>query len=134
MEIMGIAGINWESLGTLSAVCFIIANVYYPARVIARNSVGNSDEVSSFLDSYKKVHILFNLLGVWAALFHGHFADENNWVLQTTIVIMIGLTISGLLMHYRLPNTEDWLPYLLTFQQVTFPVWIILVIAGHGMI
>jgi len=134
MEGMEIARLNWEGLGTIAALLFIIANAYYPARVIAKNYTPWSKEVGMFFRNYLKVHILLNLLGLWAVLFHGHFSDENNIILQASIMVTVWLTTIGAFMYYRVPVLKIGHLRMLHSQQVTFFVWIALILIGHSML
>ncbi len=118
-------------MGPLAAVFFIMANAYYPARVIARKYIPRSREVEVFFKNYLKIHILFNLMGLLAALLHGHFADESNILLQFSILVTIWLTIIGMLMYYRIPKVSGKQLRLLHTQQFMFLVWIALIIVGH---
>ena len=134
MEAMGLGTINWESLGTIAAVLFIIANAYYPAKVIAKHYIAESGESVLFFENYMKVHMPLNLLGLLAVLFHGHFADESNITLQVAILVTISLAVIGALMSYHVPKTEGGYLSLLRSQQILFFVWIALIFIGHSML
>ena len=92
-----------EPLGTIAAILFIIANAYYPAKAIAKQHAPWSKEVGVFFRKYLQVHVMLNLMGLLAVLFHGHFADESNILLQASILVTVWLTIIGSLMYYRAP-------------------------------
>jgi len=131
---MGLIADNWEFLGTVGAFFFIVANAYYPAKVIARNYLPRSRDVGKFFKRYLKIHTLFNLLGLWVVLFHGHFADERNIILQASILVTLWLMIVGMLMHYRFPSGSIRQLRLLHTQQLIFFVWIALITVGHGVL
>ncbi len=132
MESIGLNMGNWEMSGTLSAILFIAANAYYPARVIARNNVSTIVDSSLFFENYLKIHIILNLLGVLVALFHGHFADENNIILQISLLLTLGLTVNGWLMYYSIPEGDERREPVIQLQRVMFIAWILVLIIGHS--
>ena len=132
MESLGLTIGGWELWGTVSVILFIAANAYYPARVISMNCNVTAVDMNTFFQNYLKVHILLNLLGVLAALFHGHFADENNIILQISIVLTLGLAVNGALMYYSIPEGDQRRHSVIQLQRVMFIVWIVLLIIGHA--
>ncbi|MEO5360560.1 MAG: hypothetical protein H7843_08935 [Nitrospirota bacterium] len=123
-----------DYLGTLSALLFIIANAYYPAKIITRQLIGQTKETAQFFQGYLKVHILLNLLGLWVLFFHGHYADERNIVLQMSFLVTIWLSVVGAMMYFKWPYRYYREMKLVHSQQLMFYVWIALIIWGHSII
>ncbi|MBF0554234.1 MAG: hypothetical protein HQK96_06685 [Nitrospirae bacterium] len=120
--------------GTLAAILFIIANAYYPAKIITRQLLGNTKEIAQFFQGYLKVHILLNLLGLWITLFHGHYADERNVILQMSFLVTVWLSVVGAMMYFKWPYRYYREMKLVHSQQLMFYVWIVLIIVGHSII
>lgn len=120
-----------NSAGYLSGIFFIIANAYYPAKLIAKHVTGWSKETALFFAKYLKIHITFNLIALFFLLIHGHYAEERTALLQLSFVVSILLTLEGVVMHYKiLPEDSRYIRMLHT-QQALFWIWIGLIIIGH---
>lgn len=120
--------------GVTAALLFIVANAYYPARIIARKFRPWSKDTVLFFRRYLKAHITLNLVALLALILHGHYAEERNIFLTLSFIASVVLTIEGMLMHYRvIPGMQRHLRLLHT-QQALFVVWIVLIVAGHSML
>lgn len=120
--------------GLTSAVLFIMANAYYPARMIARKFTTWTKQTSLFFKRYLKAHITMNLVALLTLMIHGHYAEERNIFLSGSFIVSVILTAEGLLMHYRVvPGMHRHLRLLHT-QQALFVAWIILIILGHAFL
>jgi hypothetical protein len=120
--------------GITAALLFIVANAYYPARLIARKFTPWSKQTLLFFRRYLKAHITLNLVALFALILHGHYAEEKNIFLTGSFIVSVVLTIEGLLMHYRMvPGMQRQLR-LLHAQQTLFVVWIVLIVAGHNLL
>ncbi|MBF0558783.1 MAG: hypothetical protein HQL08_08385 [Nitrospirae bacterium] len=120
--------------GMTAALLFIVANAYYPARLIAKKFKPWSQDTVLFFRQYLKAHITLNLLALLALILHGHYAEERNIFLTLSFIASVALTIEGMLMHYRVvPGMQRHLRLLHT-QQALFTIWIVLIIAGHAVI
>ena len=120
--------------GVVGAILFIVANAYYPARLIAKKFRPWPKEVAVFFRKYLKAHISLNLVAFLAVTLHGHFAEEKNIFLELCYLVTIFLTVEGLLMHYRvIPGMQKRLRMLHT-QQTLFVVWILLIVIGHSFL
>ncbi|MBF0328591.1 MAG: hypothetical protein HQL10_05500 [Nitrospirae bacterium] len=118
----------------VSAVLFIIANAYYPARVIARKFTTWTSETTLFFRRYMKAHITLNLIAFLALIVHAHWAEERNFILTSSAIVTVILTIEGVLMHFRvMPDSRKHLRLLHT-QQALVILWIVLIVAGHHMV
>ncbi|MBF0465227.1 MAG: hypothetical protein HQK94_09120 [Nitrospirae bacterium] len=126
--------VNPDLMGRLSAYFFIVANAYYPAKILTRKYIGSSREITQFFNVYLKVHIAFNLIGLWLTLLHGHYADERNLILQMSMLVTIWLSIVGTAMYYKKPAGLYREMKLLHTQQIMFYVWVALIIIGHSLI
>lgn len=122
---------NFELTGTLAALLFIIANIYYPAKFITKRMVPLSGEIRDFFKDYLKAHITLNLIGLWFVILHGHFADEKNFFLQAAMVVTIWLCTAGALMHFKYPEGSIVKLRLLHSQHFMFVLWVALIFIGH---
>jgi hypothetical protein len=119
--------------GFAAAILFIVANAYYPARLIAREFKPLPKAVVLFFKKYLKAHIWMNEVAFFAMVIHCHYAEEMNIFLVGTYIVTIFLTIEGLVMHYRLIPGEQKLLRMIHAQQVLFAVWIVLIVLGHSI-
>jgi hypothetical protein len=119
--------------GFVSGVLFIVANAYYPARIIARQFRPVPKSVVSFFKKYLEMHIWMNEVAFFAMIVHCHYSDEGNIFLTGLYVVTIFLTLEGLVMHYRLLPGEQKLLRMLHTQQILFVVWVLLIVVGHSI-
>lgn len=87
--------ISNDFLGVLAAVIFIVANAYYPAKVLTKNLIGQSPEIARFFRTYLDLHITLNLVGLLLTFIHGHNADERNFILQASMLVTVWLCVVG---------------------------------------
>ena len=120
--------------GRTAAFLFIVANAYYPARIIARQFKPWSKETVLFFRRYLKAHITLNLVALLALILHGHYAEERNIILTLSFVASVVLTIEGMLMHYRVVPSMQRNLRLLHTQQALFTIWIVLIVVGHALL
>lgn len=119
--------------GLVAAILFIVANAYYPARLIANKFRPWPKHVAIFFRRYLKAHITLNMVAFLAVTIHGHYAEESNIFLAGCFIVTVFLTVEGLLMYYRLvPGIQKHLRMLHT-QQALFVVWILLIVIGHSI-
>ena len=114
-----------------AALLFLVANAYYPARLIAREFKPLPKPVVVFFRKYLKAHIWMNLVAFVAMIIHCHYSDETNIFLAGTYIVTVYLTIEGIVMHYRLVPGEQKLLRMLHTQQTLFLVWVLLIFLGH---
>jgi len=120
-----------NTAGFLSAILFITANAYYPAKLIARHVIGWDKEMTIFFSKYLKLHISSNLLAFFFLLIHAHYAEEKTALLGLSFVVTFLLTIEGVLMHYKVFPEDNKYIRMLHTQQALFWIWIGLIIIGH---
>ncbi|MBF0564236.1 MAG: hypothetical protein HQK89_03240 [Nitrospirae bacterium] len=125
--------INSDLMGSIAAFFFIVANAYYPAKIITRRYIGKSKEITRFFNGYLKLHIMFNLIALWLTLLHGHYADERNVILQMSMLVTVWLSIVGIAMYYKQPVGLYREMKLLHSQQAMFWVWVALIVIGHSL-
>ncbi len=119
--------------GKVAAVLFIIANVYFPAKQIARRFTVWTKETADFFRVYLVLHGVLNTIAFCALILHGHYAEEHNYVLQASFILTVFLILQGLIMQYKLaPGVQRQMRILHT-QQALFFVWVALIIIGHAI-
>jgi hypothetical protein len=120
--------------GFVGMVLFIVANAYYPARLISRRFRPLPKEVIVFFRKYLKAHVVLNLIAFFAVTIHWHYSEEGNIFLIGCYILTIFLTVEGIVMHYRMvPEMQKQLRLLHT-QQTLFVVWILLIVIGHSVL
>jgi hypothetical protein len=117
--------------GFVAAILFIVANAYYPARLLAREFKPLPKPVVVFFRKYLKAHIWMNVVAFFAVTIHWHYAEEGNFFLTVGYIVTVFLTIEGVVMHYRMVPGEQKLLRMVHTQQVLFVVWILLILVGH---
>ena len=120
--------------GLTAALLFIVANAYYPARLIARKFKPWSQETVLFFRRYLKAHITLNLVALLVLILHGHYAEERNIFLTLSFIASVVLTIEGMLMHYRVVPSMQRNLRLLHTQQALFTIWVVLIVVGHHIL
>lgn len=125
---------NFGLMGQYALYCFIIANVYFPAKMLYRQVLKNSPISQKVLDKYLYIHILFNLVGMFALFFHGHFAGQRNFVLQGGFVLMVWLTASGFILYKKYTPESKYRTSALAIQQILFILAIFMFGIGHGLL
>ena len=128
---------EWEEVSSffayIAAILFLVANAYYPARLISREFKPLPKMVVTFFRKYLKAHIWMNLVAFLAMMIHCRYSDEGNIFLTGCYIVTVYLTIEGLVMYYRLIPGEAKLLRMLHTQQVLFAVWILLILLGHSI-
>jgi hypothetical protein len=121
--------------GFWGGILFIVANAYYPARLIAKKYFRPwPKDLIQFFKRYLKAHMTLNLIAFLAILIHGHYAEERNIYLTGCFIVTVFLTVEGILMHYRvIPGIQRQLRMLHT-QQTLFMLWVLLIIIGHSAV
>jgi len=117
--------------GYISGVLFIVANAYYPARLISKQFKPVPKPVVLFFQKYLDLHVWMNEVALFAMMVHCHYSEEGNLALTALYVVTVFLSVEGVVMHYRLIPSEQKLLRMLHAQQVLFVVWILLIIIGH---
>lgn len=117
-----------------AAFLYIVGNVYYPARLIAKKFfMPWSPQTGAFFRKYLKAHVILNIIAIVALTIHAHYAEERNFALTLCFIVTVWLTIAGTLMHYRiLPDMRKQLR-LLHIQHYLFALWLVLIILGHAI-
>ena len=119
--------------GFASGILFIVANAYYPARLIAREFKPLPKSVVLFFKKYLKAHIWMNEVAFFAMVIHCHYSEGTNIFLTGLYIVTVFLTIEGVVMHYRLIPGEQKLLRMIHAQQVLFVVWVLLIVLGHAI-
>ena len=127
-----IEDVSWFS-GYLSGILFVVANAYYPARLIIKRAKPVPKPVVLFFKKYLDAHVWMNEVALFAMMVHCRYSDEGNLILYALYVVTAILTVEGLVMHYRLIPNEQKLLRMIHAQQMLFILWILLIIIGHAV-
>ena len=119
--------------GFVSAMLFIVANAYYPARLIARKFKPLPKAVLLFFKKYLAAHIWMNEVAFFAMIIHCRYSEAGNIFLTGCYIVTVFLTIEGLVMHYRMVPESQKLLRMLHTQQTLFVVWVVLIVLGHSI-
>jgi hypothetical protein len=119
--------------GYVAAMLFIVANAYYPARLIARKFKPLPKPVLVFFRKYLAAHIWMNEVAFLAMIIHCRYSEEGNIFLSGCYIVTVFLTIEGLVMHYRMVPGSQKLLRMLHTQQALFVVWVVLIVMGHSL-
>ncbi len=120
--------------GNLALLCFIIGNIYTPAKFLARkNSLVNRDAKKS-LAGLLNVHIVFNMACFILTVIHSHYAGATSVFLILSLVLMTCLVIGGSFLKYMPKKDFSKRLYLIHTQQTLFGVTIFLLVLGHILV
>jgi hypothetical protein len=115
----------------VSAILFLVANAYYPAKLISKNFKPLPKNVVIFFRKYLDAHVWMNLVAFLALTIHMHYVEEANIILYACYLVTIFLTGEGIVMHYRMIPGEQKLLRMIHTQQALFIIWIVLIVLGH---
>lgn len=121
-----------EITGIVSLLLFVVANAYYPARLIANQFRPWPREIAIFFKKYLDLHMWLNVIAFVLMTIHAHFTDERNIFLYASLLVTVWLTIAGILMRSKhfASDTKKQMRMIHT-QQAVFYVWLVLLISGH---
>ncbi|MBF0343185.1 MAG: hypothetical protein HQL06_03050 [Nitrospirae bacterium] len=127
--------IGVELTGYIALVVLIVANVYYPAMMIARTFFKGVSEVKAFFNKYLGLHMYLNFIGLFIVMIHGHSAEERNIVLQIAMLLTIFMAVAGFTMYQKANKMglgrDDTLYHA---KQLVFFAWFITVLIGHAIL
>ncbi|MBF0538502.1 MAG: hypothetical protein HQL03_09655 [Nitrospirae bacterium] len=126
--------IGLELTGYIALVVLIAANVYYPARMIARAFFNDAREVEAFFNKYLGLHMYLNFFGLVIVAIHGHSAEERNVVLQLAMLLTILMAAVGFVMYQKAQKEQGRDTNLYHAQQIMFFAWFISVLVGHAIL
>jgi hypothetical protein len=128
---MNTEGIS-DFFGIVSMLLFVVANAYYPARLIANQYRPWPREIAIFFKKYLDIHMWLNVVAFVAMSIHAHFSDERNIFLYASLLVTVWLTFAGILMRSKQFSSDTKKQMrLIHTQQTVFLVWLILLILGH---
>ena len=123
-----------EVTGILSLLLFVVANVYYPARLIANQYRPWPRDIALFFKKYLEIHMWLNVAAFVLMNIHAHYTDGRNIFLYGSLLVTVWLTLAGILMRSRKfsSDTKKQMRMIHT-QQTVFYVWLVLLIIGHSL-
>ncbi len=126
--------IGVELTGYIALIVLIVANVYYPARMIARTFFNDVSEVKAFFNKYLGLHMYLNFFGLLIVAIHGHGAEERNIVLQIAMLLTIFMAVAGFTMYQKAKKGQGRDDDLYHAKQILFFAWFIAVLVGHAIL
>ncbi|MEI6703086.1 MAG: hypothetical protein WCL71_06060 [Deltaproteobacteria bacterium] len=121
-----------EFTGLLSLLLFVVANAYYPARLIANQYRPWPREIAIFFKKYLDLHMWLNVIAFVTMTIHAHFTEDRNLFLYASLLVTVWLTFAGLLMRSKKFSSDTKKQMrLIHTQQTVFFVWLVLLILGH---
>ena len=123
-----------EITGFISLLLFVVANVYYPARLIANQFRPWPRNIALFFKKYLDLHMWMNVVAFLLMTIHAHYTDDRNLFLYGSLFVTVWLTLAGLLMRSKKfsHDTKKQMRLIHT-QQMIFVVWLLLLMIGHLM-
>ena len=117
--------------GMASLLLFILANAYYPARLVANQFRPWSGEVYCFFRRYLDIHMWLNVMAFVLMDINVNFTDGRNMFLYASLLVTVWLTLVGIL-KYSKKISRDYSKQmsLLRAQQTIFFTWVALVTWG----
>jgi len=117
--------------GMASLMLFVLANAYYPARLVANQFRPWSGDVTSFFNKYLDIHMWLNVIAFVLVTINANLTDGPTMFLYVSLLVTAWLTVAGILKRSKkiTRDTRKQLGLLRT-QQTAFVTWIILVTLG----
>ncbi len=124
-----------EVCGMLSLFIFIVANVYYPARLIANQHRPWPRDVAIFFKKYLDLHMWLNVVAFVLMTIHAAVTNDRNIFLYCSLLVTVWLTLAGILMRSkRFTSDTKKQMRLIHTQQAVFLVWLAVLIVGHLLV
>ena len=117
--------------GMASLMLFVLANAYYPARLIANQFRPWSGDVTFFFKKYLDMHMWMNVIAFSLVVINTDLTDGRTIFLYASLLVTICLTLAGILKRSKKISRDTRKQQrLLRTQQTVFVAWIVLVTWG----
>ena len=117
--------------GMTSFMLFVMANAYYPARLVANRFRPWSVEVTIFFRKYLDIHMWLNVIAFVLMDINVNVTDGHNKFLYASLLVTVWLTIVGILKcSKKISRDYGKQMSLLRSQQTIFVAWVVLVTWG----
>ena len=121
--------VKFSGIGSLSM--FLVANAYYPARLIVNQFRFCPGDIEIFLKRYLDIHMWLNVITFALITVNAYLTDERNITLYASLLVTVWLTLSGILKRSRRFSRDSRIQMkLLRSQQTIFGVWLLLLLFG----
>ncbi len=118
-------------IGIASLLLFVVANAYYPARLIANQYRPWSMDVAIVFKKYSDIHMWLNVIAFMLMAIQAYITNDSNIFLYASILVTVWLTVAGLLKRSRRFSRDTRKQMrLLQTQQTIFVVWLVLLLWG----
>ena len=120
-----------KSTGMVSLMLFILANGYYPARLVANQFRPWSAEVALLLQKYLDIHMWLNVIAFALMTINTFLAGDHSIFPYASLLVTVGLALAGILKRSKsLSRDMGKRMQLLHAQQTIFVVWLVLLASG----
>jgi hypothetical protein len=117
--------------GMTSFLLFMLANAYYPARLVANRFRPWSGEVTIFFRKYLDIHMWLNVIAFVLMDINVNFTDGRNIFLYASLLVTVWLIVAGILKcSKKISRDYGKQMSLLRSQQTIFVAWVVLVTWG----
>ncbi len=118
-------------IGIASLLLFVVANAYYPARLIANQYRPWSMDVALLFKRYSDIHMWLNVIAFMLMALQAYITNDSKIFLYASILVTVWLTVAGLLKRSRRFSRDTRKQMrLLHTQQTIFVVWLVLLLWG----
>ncbi len=118
-------------IGIASLLLFVVANAYYPARLIANQYRPWSMDIALVFKKYSDIHMWLNVIAFMLMSLQAYITNDSNIFLYASILVTVWLTVAGLLKRSRRFSRDTRKQMrLLHTQQTIFVVWLVLLLWG----
>ena len=117
--------------GMTSLMLFVLANAYYPARLVASQFRPWSEDVTFFFKKYLDMHMWMNVIAFSLVVVNTNLTDGPTMFLYVSLLVTVWLTVAGILKRSKKISRDTRKQMcLLRTQQTAFVTWLILVTWG----
>ena len=117
--------------GMTSLMLFVLANAYYPARLVASQFRPWSGEVTTFFNKYLDIHMWLNVIAFVLVTINADLTDGPTMFLYVSLLVTVWLTVAGILKRSKkISRDSSKQMSLLRTQQTVFVAWLVLVTWG----
>lgn len=117
--------------GMASLMLFVLANAYYPARLVANQFRPWSGDVTFFFKKYLDIHMWLNVIAFMLVTINADLTDGPTMFLYVSLLVTVWLTVAGFMKRSKkISRDTSKQMCLLRTQQTAFVTWLILVTWG----
>ena len=117
--------------GIVSMLLFIVANAYYPVRLVANKYRPWPFVIAAFFNKYFNIHMWLNVGAFVFMSISTYYTDNRNTFLYVSMLVTALLTLTGFLKYLKRFSSDTKKQLRLLYsQQTILACWLVLLLCG----